>query len=228
MLRLIDIALSLLGIFLVSPLLLFCMIFLKFTGEGEVFYKQNRVGLNGKIFSLYKFATMMKNSADIGTGTITIKNDPRILPLGKLLRKSKINELPQLFNILKGEMSIIGPRPLTEETFGFYDKSAQFKIKQIKPGLSGVGSIVFSNEEDILQGKSASIEFYHQTISKYKASLEIWFVDNRGIFLYFALIILTILVVITKKNKLYSSGIQMTFVDFLIYNLTSKTHKKLI
>ena len=202
MTRALDIILSLLGVFLVSPMLIFFIGLLKFSGEGEIFYTQERVGLNGKLFKLYKFATMMKNSPNMGTGTVTVKDDPRVLPVGKFLRKTKINELPQLFNIIKGDMSFIGPRPLTEETFSFYEKSAQIKINKIKPGLSGVGSIVFNNEENILEGESASLEFYQQIISNYKASLEIWFVEHKNILLYFTLIFLTLWVVFTKKNKL--------------------------
>ena len=98
---------------------------LKFTGEGEIFFLQQRIGKNGEIFRLFKFATMLKDSPIKGTGTITVRNDPRILPVGNFLRKSKINELPQLLNILLGDMSIIGPRPLTKQTFQSYPISIQ-------------------------------------------------------------------------------------------------------
>ena len=104
-------------------------ILLKFTGEGDIFFYQDRIGKNGKYFKLYKFATMLRNSPNIATGTITIKNDPRILPLGRILRKTKINELPQLFNILIGDMSFIGPRPLTPQNFKYYDTKTQNTIK---------------------------------------------------------------------------------------------------
>ena len=86
-------------------------IVLRLTGEGEVFFLQERVGKDGKPFKLYKFATMLKNSPNMGTGTVTLKHDPRVLPVGRFLRKTKINELPQLLNILIGDMSVVGPRP---------------------------------------------------------------------------------------------------------------------
>ena len=125
------------------------MFILRVSGEGEIFFLQNRVGRGGKDFKLYKFATMLKDSPKIGTGTISMKNDPRVLPVGKILRKTKINELPQLINVLVGDMSIIGPRPLTLKSFDLYSLDVQQAIKKVKPGLSGVGSIVFRKEEDI-------------------------------------------------------------------------------
>ncbi len=202
MIRFFDIIFSLISILILLPLLALTSLILKVTGEGEIFYKQERVGKGGRNFLLYKFATMKKNSSEIGTGTITIKNDPRVLPIGKILRKTKINELPQLLNIIKGDMSLIGPRPLTNETFSFYDKDAQNIIKSVKPGLSGIGSIAFSNEENILQSEVTSREFYEKIVSKYKAQLEIWFIDNQSTFKYFSLILLTVIVLLLKNNKL--------------------------
>ena len=98
-----------------------------------------------------EFATMLKDSPNIGTGTITVQNDPRVLPIGKFLRKTKINELPQLINVFTGEMSLIGPRPLTSENFSMYPKEAQNTIKKMRPGLSRVGSIIFRNEETLIK-----------------------------------------------------------------------------
>ena len=103
--------------------------------------------LFSSMFKLYKFATMLKNSPNIGTGTITIENDPRVLPFGHFLRKSKINELPQLINILLGDMSVIGPRPLTPENNNLYSENVKDKLAKVRPGLSGVGSIIFRDEE---------------------------------------------------------------------------------
>ena len=94
-----------------------------------------------KEFDLLKFATMLKDSENLGTRDITIANDPRILPFGKILRKTKINELPQLINILFGDMSVVGPRPLVMNTFKQYDGGSQKIISSVKPGLSGIGSI---------------------------------------------------------------------------------------
>ena len=118
--RFFDILFSSFALLVLSPLLIPVVIILKFSGEGEVFFLQERIGKNGKLFKLFKFATMLKDSPNLGTGTVTMKDDPRVLPVGKFLRKTKINELPQLLNIFFGDMSVIGPRPLTAETFGSY------------------------------------------------------------------------------------------------------------
>ena len=115
---------------------------------------------------------------------MTVKNDNRILPFGSFLRKSKINELPQLFNIFLGDMSVIGPRPLTNQAFAAYKPKTQDDIKKVRPGLSSVGSIIFRGEEDIMDGGSASVEFYTNTIAPYKGKLEEWFILNKGIKLY--------------------------------------------
>ena len=143
---------------------------------------------------------MVKDSANIGTGTITIKNDPRILPLGNLLRKTKINELPQLLNILLGHMSVIGPRPQDQRCFNAFPESSRKLITSVSPGLSGVGSIVFRDEENILGGSSSASEFYDHTVMPYKAELEVWYVENRSMPLYFLLIFLTALAVIAPNR----------------------------
>ena len=199
--RLLDIIFSFAAILILSPLLMPIIIILKFTGEGEIFYRQNRVGLGGKNFGLLKFATMLKNSEHMGTKTLTIKGDSRILPFGKFLRKTKINELPQLFNIFFGSMSVIGPRPQTEESFNYFPEIHKKDLIKMKPGLSGIGSIIFSNEEAMLDGKEDPIKFYQNFIAPYKADLEIWYLKkNRKFILYLFLIIATVLAVIGFKK----------------------------
>tara|TARA_B110000977_G_scaffold21051_1_gene25160 strand:+ start:24359 stop:25036 length:678 start_codon:yes stop_codon:yes gene_type:complete len=199
--RFFDILLSGVALLLLSPLLVPIVITLRFTGEGEVFFLQERIGKNGKKFKLFKFVTMLKNSPNIGTGTVTMKGDPRVLPVGLFLRKTKINELPQLINIFYGHMSVIGPRPLTMQTFGAYSESTQSLIKQVRPGLSGVGSIIFRGEEDIMHGATASVDFYANVIAPYKGELEEWFVSNKSLYIYFVAIFVTIWVVIFPNTK---------------------------
>ena len=200
--RFCDILFSGLAIAALSPLLIPLIIVLLSTGEGKVFFRQERVGKGMKIFRLLKFATMLENSPNIGSGTITTKNDPRILPVGRLLRKTKINELPQLINILLGDMSIIGPRPLTKESFSFYPRQTQLSISLVRPGLSGMGSIIFRNEEEIIHTQGNPREFYSSEIAPYKGELEKWYVLRANIFIYFALIFLTAWVVVFSKSKI--------------------------
>ena len=202
MIRFFDLLFSIMALLLLLPFLVPISLILKLTGEGEIFFLQNRIGKEGKEFKLYKFATMLKNSPSIGTGTVTMKDDPRILKVGKFLRKTKINELPQLINILLGDMRIVGPRPLTLETFRSYSTNTQEVIKRVRPGLSGIGSIIFRNEEEIMQGASASINYYQNTIAPYKGLLEEWFVENKSLNVYFISIFLTIWAIIFPKTQI--------------------------
>ena len=200
--RFFDIIFSSLALLVLSPLLIPVVLILIFSGEGEVFFLQERIGKDGKIFKLLKFVTMLKDSPNIGTGTVTMKGDPRVLPIGKFLRKTKINELPQLLNIFFGDMSVIGPRPLTSQTFNSYSSRIQEIIKQVSPGLSGVGSIIFRGEEEIMHGASASVDFYDNVIAPYKGSLEEWFVSNKGLYIYFLSIFLTVWSVLIPSTKM--------------------------
>ena len=200
--RLFDILLSGLAIIILSPLLIPIVIILRITGEGEVFFLQDRVGLGFKRFKLIKFATMLKESPNLATGTITIKDDPRVLPVGKLLRNVKINELPQLINVFLGEMSLVGPRPLTEQTFKSYAQETQNITTKVKPGLSGVGSIIFRREEGILNSGNDSIQFYNDIIAPYKGAVEEWFVFNKSLYYYFLTILVTIWVILFPESKI--------------------------
>ena len=200
--RLLDVFLSGIAIILLSPILAPIACVLKITGEGEVFYKQSRVGKRGSSFGLNKFATMLKDSPNIGSGEITIKNDPRVLPLGKFLRKSKINELPQLWNIFIGDMSIVGPRPMVPNTYANYPEKAQEILNTVRPGLTGIGSIIFRDEEILLDGREDPIGFYNKNIIPYKSELEIWFVENNSLWLYIKTIFVTAWVVIFPASKI--------------------------
>ena len=131
--RLFDIISSLTALIILSPLLIPIIILLKLTSEGEVFYFQKRIGLHNKPFMIYKFATMLKNSSKMKGGHITVKNDPRLTFMGGFLRKSKINELPQLINIVVGDMSIVGPRPMVLSTYKNYPDAAQKILNTVKP-----------------------------------------------------------------------------------------------
>ena len=199
--RFLDIFFSGLALLLLSPLLVTIVIILKCTGEGEVFFMQERMGRHGELFKLFKFATMLKDSPNLGTGTVTMRGDPRVLPVGKFLRKTKINELPQLLNIFFGDMSVIGPRPLTTQTFASYSNITQDIIKEVRPGLSGVGSIIFRGEEDLMYGATASVDFYDNVIAPYKGALEEWFVSNKGLYIYFVAIFITIWTILFPKTK---------------------------
>ena len=198
--RLLDIVFSGLALLVLSPLLVPIAIALRLSGEGEVFYVQQRIGRGGRMFGLYKFATMLKDSPNLGTGTVTVKHDPRVLPMGRFLRKTKLNELPQLLNIFKGDMSIIGPRPQTKRCFDAFPASSQAEIVKVRPGLSGVGSIVFRDEEDLMHASAEPERFYDDVIMPYKGRLEEWYVANQGLWTYLCGIAVTAWVVLVPKS----------------------------
>ena len=202
LIRFFDVVLSGLALIVLSPLLIPIVLFLKFSGEGELFFLQERVGKNREMFKLFKFATMLKDSPSMGTGTVTMKNDPRVLPAGKFLRKTKINELPQLLNVFIGHMSLVGPRPQAPRCFDAFPVESQDIIVQVKPGLSGIGPIVFRGEEDILEGHTGTLDFYDNVIGPYKGKVEAWYVEKQGLIAYFALILLTVWVVFFPKSDL--------------------------
>ena len=194
--RLLDIVFSGLALLVLSPLLVPIAIALRLTGEGEVFYVQQRVGRGGRMFGLYKFATMLKDSPNLGTGTVTVKHDPRVLPLGRFLRKTKLNELPQLLNIFTGDMSVIGPRPQTRRCFDAFPARSQAQIVKVRPGLSGIGSIVFRDEEDLMHASAEPERFYDEVIMPYKGALEEWYVAHQGLRTYLCSIVVTAWVVV--------------------------------
>ena len=203
--RLLDIVVSLFTLFLLLPIFIPVILILKFTAEGEVFYFQQRIGFKNSTFHIWKFATMLKNSMNMGTGSITLKNDPRVTKFGSFLRKTKINELPQIINILKGDISLVGPRPLVRKTFEAYYKQIKKKIYNVKPGLTGIGSIIFRDEESIIskiKDEDPHI-FYENVIAPYKGTLEMWYQQNCGFFLDLKLIILTAWVIIFPNSKIY-------------------------
>lgn len=201
--RLIDIILSLIAITILSPLLIPVMLMLWATGEHYVFYGQNRIGYENRTFKIWKFATMLKNSPNMGAGSITLRKDPRVLPFGSFLRKTKINELPQLFNILLGDMSVVGPRPLMKFDFDKYTYDIQSVIYNTRPGLSGIASLVFCDEEKL--HSEASIdphEFDRLYIAPYKGALEKWYQQHCSFYTDIMIIFLTVVMIILPESKM--------------------------
>ena len=210
--RIFDILASGLAILILSPLLIPIIIGLSLTGEGCVWYKQERLGFRNKPFLIWKFATMLKNSANMPGGYITIKNDPRLTPMGNFLRKSKINELPQLFNIFIGQMSIVGPRPVMKVSFEAYPNEIQKVIYNVKPGLTGIGSIIFRDEEELIsevKNNGGDLwEFYKGKIYPFKGELEIWYQNHKSFILDIKIIFLTAWVILSPTSKLYEKWLK--------------------
>lgn len=188
------------------------MLILRFTGERKVWYRQERVGLGGEHFKVYKFVTMLENSENIGSKDITVRNDPRVMPVGKILRKTKINELPQILNITNGTMSLVGWRPLVPAGFAEYSEEIQTSITKVKPGLTGIGSVVFRDEEAIVteagrQGKDLRA-CYREDIMPYKGALELWYIKNYSLWLDFKILFTTAYVVLRPNSHAYKRWFQ--------------------
>ena len=205
MINICDKLLSSLALVILSPLLLIICLILTFTGEGEIFYKQPRLGKNAKVFHILKFATMLRDSSKIGSGELTLIDDYRVLPVGKFLRKWKLNELPQLINVLVGDMSLVGPRPHTLSYANCFHDNDLIRIYSVKPGLSGLGSLIFRDEETILSKVPNPIEFDEKFIMPYKGKIESWFVEKYSFRLYALIIMLTIFEV-ARPGKLQISS----------------------
>ncbi len=199
--RFIDLLISTIALVLLSPILVPSIIILAFTGEHEVFYRQQRVGYRNRFFSIWKFATMLKNSPSIGTGEITLRNDPRVTAFGKILRITKVNELPQIINVFKGDMSIVGPRPLMQVSFKLYPQAVQDVIYNSKPGITGIGSLIFRDEEKLVSD-AADPKAMYERIYPYKGQLELWYQQHASLYTDFMIIFLTAWTILFPASKL--------------------------
>lgn len=201
-----DFLLALIGLLVISPLFIVIILLLKFTAEGEIFYLQERMGLQNKPFYIYKFATMLKDSPNLGNKTLTVRNDPRITKIGQFLRITKINELPQILNVIKGDMSLVGPRPLLPKSFEKYTSAVQNVIYKNRPGITGLGSLVFRDEELLVTtykdlGKDP-LEYYKNYIYPHKGALEEWYFYNCSIQVDIKILFLTFWSLINSDSQI--------------------------
>lgn len=201
--RFFDILFSMIAILILLPVFVPIVILLLLTGEHEVFFRQERVGYKNRIFRIWKFATMLKNSPNMGHGDVTVRKDPRITAVGRFLRQSKLNELPQVINIVTGDMSFVGPRPLMKVGFDRYSDEMKSKVYNAQPGLTGIGSIVFRDEELIItQSNLPPHECYRDVILPYKGALEVWYQQHQNFFTDFMILFLTAWYVVFPKSSL--------------------------
>jgi lipopolysaccharide/colanic/teichoic acid biosynthesis glycosyltransferase len=176
------------------------------TGEHEIFYRQTRIGKDNTNFEIIKFATMLKNSLQIGTGAITLRNDPRVTQVGKYLRKTKMNELPQVINVLLGDMSMVGPRPLVQSTFDAYSEQVKSSIYKSKPGITGVGSIIFRDEEKLISSSPEEpAVYYKKIIAPYKGEVELWYNHRKSILTDLKILFITGWVIFFPDSELIYS-----------------------
>lgn len=194
--RIFDFVFAFVALLVLTPLMLPIMVLLRLTGEGYIFYRQRRVGYKNRSFEILKFATMLKDSPNMKGGAITTDEDPRILPMGHFLRKTKVNELPQLINVLKGEMSFVGPRPLMrEQSFELYSADVKKTIYNVRPGITGLGSLIFRDESGLISSVATAGGdpklFYRNVIFPHKGNVEQWYQANQSFYLDFIILVCT-------------------------------------
>jgi len=194
--RFFDVLISGLGLILLSPLFIFIAVWIKINSRGTVFYRQNRVGMNNIDFLLYKFRSMRSGSDKKGLITVG-ERDPRITNSGYYLRKYKLDEFPQLINVFKGDMSLVGPRPEVRKYVGYYTEN-QMKVLSVKPGITDYASIKFADENTILGQSDDPEKTYIEKILPEKISLNMKYINNPSIAQYFKIIFITIFHIFTK------------------------------
>ena len=190
LIRFFDIVFSLFGLLILSPFLLIISLLVLLSSKGGVFFLQERVGKKGKVYRIYKFRTMYPHSDKQGQLTIGYK-DKRITPIGLFLRRYKLDELPQLFNVLQGEMSMVGPRPEVPKYVALYSEK-QKEVLRVKPGITDLASLEYFNENELLKNAPDPEEFYIQNIMPEKLKINSLFIQNPSLKAYFSIIIRTI------------------------------------
>ena len=174
--RLFDLLTSLAGLILLSPILVLIAIAVKLDSPGPVLFRGQRVGRDGRLFGLYKFRSMMVNAAQRGPG-ITAAGDPRITRVGRVLRRTKLDELPQLINVVRGEMSLVGPRPEDSRYVAFYTPE-QRRVLSVRPGITGMASVKYRNEEAILPQSSLNDAYVNKVMPE-KLAIELAYLDRQ-------------------------------------------------
>lgn len=192
--RLFDLFFVIPGLFLLSPVLLIIALMIKLKDGGNILFKQVRVGKNGQNFKVLKFRTMVVDAEKLGN-KVTTGNDPRITPIGHTLRKYKLDELPQLFNVLKGEMSLVGPRPEVPEYVEFYPEKIRHIVLSVPPGMTDRASIEFVNENDLLSDSEDPVSDYKNKVLPIKLDYYVRYVNERSLWLDFSLVIKTVVAI---------------------------------
>ena len=202
--RFCDIVFALAGLLVTSPIMLFVIILKKLAGEQEIFYIKGRVGKGGRLFPFIKLSSMTPAKKGEKTSSLTLSNDSRITPLGHLIRKTKIDEFPQFVNIIRGELSFVGPRPMMPKIYKDYSKGVKAELSKIRPGVTGLATVVFRNEAQLLEDSDYTdeLQFYKEVIAPTKGAIELIYIKNQGFALDFILLLLTVWQIIRPQSLL--------------------------
>ena len=196
--RVFDIFAAIIGVVLLLPLLLVVALVIKLTSRGPIMYRGVRTGLNGKPFRIFKFRTMIPNAEYVG-GTTTGKDDVRLTPIGKVLRKYKLDELPQLFNVILGNMSLVGPRPEVEEYTKLFDENER-RILSVRPGITDLSSIRFHDLQSCV-GTDDPDRVFRETILPQKNALRLQYVEQQSLWMDINILFQTLYVILTKSLR---------------------------
>lgn len=207
--RIMDISGALLGLCLSSPVLIPTMVAVWWQDHHSPFYVASRVGKSKRIFKMIKLRSMVVNADKTGVDS-TSGSDPRITSIGRFIRAYKLDELTQLWNVIKGDMSLVGPRPNVQRETELYTE-VEKQLLSVRPGITDIASIVFSDEGDILKESEDPDLDYNQLIRPWKSRLGLLYVENSSIILDMALIILTVIAIFSREKAL--SGVQKILDD---------------
>ncbi len=195
--RIFDLLISILGIILLLPIFLVISVWIKLYDNGTVFYKANRIGINGKPFYMYKFRSMVQDADKTGPSS-SAKSDTRVTPIGRFLRKYKFDELPQLFNVFLGEMSIIGPRPEEKKFTDLFSEGERI-ILSVKPGITDWASLWNSDESELLEGSIDPDDFYLRYIRPEKIRLQLHYAEKHNFFVDLQIFFLTLRKILLRR-----------------------------
>ena len=199
--RLFDITFSLTGLVLLFPLFPIVIVLIKLDSSGPIFYRGMRWnGKYGNPFRIYKFRTMFANADQMAGGPSPREDDPRITKLGRSMRKYKLNELPQLINVLKGEMSFVGPRPEVEQYVKIYTEEEKLALLSVHPGITDYASIKFHNKEEILLGGPDPDKIYEEEIRPEKIRLQLEYVRTRSFWVDLKILLRTLKTLIVTRS----------------------------
>lgn len=196
--RFFDVTSALVGLIFVTPLFLIVPFLIKLDSKGPIFFSQWRIGKNGKLFKIYKFRTMVQDADKMGS-PITAGNDARVTRTGRILRRYEIDELPTLINVLKGDMSIVGPRPEVPKYLGHFDNLKYREVLSVRPGITDLGTLSFRDEKKHLIGRNYE-EIYENEILPQKLDLYLKYVRNRSFFFDLGIIFKTVVLILAQKK----------------------------
>ncbi len=204
--RAIDVLISAAGLLVFLPFGVLLVVGCRLSGDGKVFYRQRRLGFRLRPFDMLKFASMRDGSPTTGTGSLTVRDDPRVYAFGRFLRMTKLNEVPQLWNVVRGDMSLVGPRPMLESELDHLPLQTFERVYAVPPGVTGLGSLIFRDEEEILSASGRNPhDTYRELVAPLKADIEVWYAEHRTLWMDLSIMVLTAWLIARRRSLAYKT-----------------------